>query len=341
MPIVETYNLTKIYGNRLIAVNGVNLSVQEGSIFGLLGPNGAGKTTLLKLLMGLQSPTAGKAELFGRRMRPNAVGIRQRIGYLPTNPRFPPTMTPIAYLDLIGQLFGMGREERKPRLAALLRAVDLLAAASRPIKGFSTGMTTRLGIAASLMNDPDLLIWDEPTAGLDPAGRKYTLDLIAQIGKEKTVIVSSHILSDIDRVCTDVGIMHEGKIIYCGSVRDLKQTIGRNVVEFELDGDDALLDAYCERLTGDWGILAAKRTGAWLEIRFDPAARIATPIARALDLASEMGIDVLAVSSAKAQTEDAFIHLLEVDHADGFSRAYHALPALPHGMERLAEGRPE
>jgi len=211
MALLETQNLTKIYGNKMIAVNGINLSIEKGWVFGLLGPNGAGKTTLVKLLLGLQKPTAGTAQLFGKRVTPNSADIRSRIGYLPTNPKFPPTMTPITYLDLLGRLFGMSREERMPRLSGLIRAVDLLPAASRPIKSFSTGMTTRLGIAASLMNDPDLLIWDEPTAGLDPAGRKYTLDLLRELGKTKTIIVSSHILTDIDRVCDHVGILHQGK----------------------------------------------------------------------------------------------------------------------------------
>jgi ABC-2 type transport system ATP-binding protein len=338
VPIVQTHNLTKIYGNRLIAVNGVNMIVEEGRVFGLLGPNGAGKTTLLKLLLGLQMPTAGRAELFGQRVTPNAAHLRQRVGYLPTNPKFPPTLTPITYLDLIGQLFGMSREERKPRLASLLRAVDLLPAASRPIKNLSTGMTTRLGIAASLLNDPDLLIWDEPTAGLDPAGRKYTIDLIRELGKTKTIIVSSHILSDIDRVCDHVGIMHDGKIIYCGSVRALKETIGRNNVEMEVDGPEELLDDFCRRIENESGIIGCARRGAWLEVRFAPDERIAAPLAHLLTLASERGVEVLAVSSTRAQTEDAFLHLLEVDQSDGFSRAYSALPTAAHGVDGAAQG---
>ena len=105
MPLLQTFNLTKFFGNQLIALNGVNLTVEEGSVFGLLGPNGAGKTTLIKLLLGLQTPSAGRVEMFGQRMSPNAAHLRQRIGYLPTNPKFPPTMTPITYLDLVGQLF--------------------------------------------------------------------------------------------------------------------------------------------------------------------------------------------------------------------------------------------
>jgi ABC-2 type transport system ATP-binding protein len=336
-PILQTRNLTKIYGNRMIAVNGVNMSVEAGQVFGLLGPNGAGKTTMLKLILGLQMPTAGQAELFGQRVTPNAAHLRQRVGYLPTNPKFPPALTPITYLDLIGQLFGMSREQRKPRLASLLRAVDLLPAASRPIRNLSTGMTTRLGIAASLMNDPDLLIWDEPTSGLDPAGRKYTLDLIRELGKTKTVVVSSHILSDIDRVCGHVGIMHEGKIIYCGSVRSLKETIGRNNVELEVDGSNELLDEFVIRLQAAAEVVGAKRKGFFIDVRFDPGAPIAAPLARLLATASEMGVDVLSVSSTRAQTEDAFMHLLEADQSDGFSRAYSDLAPVHHGLDGAAE----
>lgn len=338
MAVVRTQDLTKIYGNRVIALNGVNLQVEEGAIFGLLGPNGAGKTTLLKLVMGLQLPTAGYAEVFGERVGPNAAHVRQRIGYLPTNPRFPPNLTPIAYLDLIGQLFGMSREQRKPRLAALLRAVDLLPAAARPIRSLSTGMTTRLGIAASLMNDPELLIWDEPTAGLDPAGRKYTLDFIRELGRTKTVIVSSHILSDIDRVCTHAGVLQDGQIIFCGSVRDLKQTIGRNHVELEIEGSDDNVAAFVHDVGGMPDVVGHHLRGYWLEVRFRPDISLEEPLRVVLETARRHGVRVLAISSTKAQTEDAFIHLLEEDQADGFIRAYAATPTLPSSVTGNTEG---
>jgi ABC-2 type transport system ATP-binding protein len=320
--LLQTNNLTKIYNNRLIAVNGVNLAVEPGWVFGLLGPNGAGKTTMLKLVMGLQSPTAGSVTLFGDKVSPNSSNVRQRIGYLPTNPKFPPTLTPIGYLDLVGQLFGMDAGLRKPRLAALLRAVDLLGAAAQPIKTLSTGMTTRLGIAAALMNDPELLIWDEPTAGLDPAARKYTLDLIRELGQEKTIIVSSHILSDIDRVCDHVGIMHDGKVIYCGSVADLKRTIGRNTIEVELDGPEARLASWEAEARVLPPVRAVQRTGPWASVALDPDATLAAPLASLLALATQHELEVLSVTSARAQTEDAFLQLLEADQANGFSRAY-------------------
>ena len=151
---IRTEHLTKIYSQRLIAVNDMNLEVPRGSIFGLLGPNGAGKTTTLRLLLGLQRPTAGRAEIFGKACGPNAVDVRSQIGYLATNPKLPDNLRPIEYLDLLGKLARLPREVRKPRVSSLLRAVGLLGATEQRIRTFSTGMCTRLGIAASLMGDP-------------------------------------------------------------------------------------------------------------------------------------------------------------------------------------------
>ncbi len=169
--VVETFKLTKIYKNRLIALNDVTLRLEPGSVLGLLGANGAGKTTFLRLLIGLHRPTAGWAKVFGKTMSPNSADLRRRIGYIPTNPQFPRGMTPISYLDYMARLFGLPADVRKPRLASLIRAVDLLGASGHAIDGFSNGMTARLAVAASLINEPELLVWDEPTHGLDPEAR--------------------------------------------------------------------------------------------------------------------------------------------------------------------------
>src|SRR5437879_7381349 len=179
--VVETYKLTKIYQNRNIAINDVSLTIEPGHVLGLLGPNGAGKTTLLRLILGLHRPTAGTVKVFGRRMTPNAADLRRRIGYIPTNPQFPKGMTPITYLDYMARLFGLPADVRKPRLASLIRAVDLLAVSGQSIAGFSNGMTARLAVATSLINEPDLLIWDEPTHGLDPEARRSMLELIQEL----------------------------------------------------------------------------------------------------------------------------------------------------------------
>src|SRR5882724_11182833 len=196
--VVETFKLTKIYQNRQIALNDVTLKMEPGCVLGLLGPNGAGKTTFLRLVLGLHRPTAGWVKVFGRKMGPNAADLRRRIGYIPTNPQFPRFMTPITYLDYMARLCGLPADVRKPRLASLIRAVDLLGASGHPISRFSTGMTARLAVAASLINEPDLLVWDEPTHGLDPEARRSMLELIKTLSREKTLIVSSHNLSDID-----------------------------------------------------------------------------------------------------------------------------------------------
>src|SRR3954454_16858943 len=134
--VVETTRLTKIYQNRQIALNDVSLRVEPGCVLGLLGPNGAGKTTLLRLTLGLHRPTAGSVKVFGKPMSPNAADLRRRVGYIPTNPQFPRGMTPITYLDYMARLYGLPADVRKPRLASLIRAVDLLAVSGDTIAGF-------------------------------------------------------------------------------------------------------------------------------------------------------------------------------------------------------------
>src|SRR5881296_996277 len=235
--VVETYKLTKIYQNRQIALNDVTLRIEPGCVMGLLGANGAGKTTLLRLVIGLHRPTAGWVKVFGKTMTPNAADLRRRIGYIPTNPQFPRGMTPITYLDYMARLFGLPADVRKPRLASLIRAVDLLGVSGQPIAGFSNGMTARLAVATSLINEPDLLVWDEPTHGLDPEARRSMLDLIKSLAKEKTLVVSSHNLSDIDEVCNHAAVLSRGQLIYCGSLQDLKGRMRRNHYELDLEGD--------------------------------------------------------------------------------------------------------
>jgi ABC-2 type transport system ATP-binding protein len=317
--VIEMDNLTKIFGEKLIAVNNVAFSVDEGAVFGFLGPNGAGKTTTIRLLLGLIRPTAGEVRVFGEKMTPGSSNLRKRMGYLPTNPRFPPRMTPISYLDFVGRLFSIAREERVKRLSTLIRSVGLLDDASREIAGFSTGMVTRLGIAAALMNDPELLILDEPTSGLDPAGRKSTLDLIAELGKEKTIFVSSHILSDIDRVCTDVGVISEGKAIFSGSMKEMKKTTRSHVIRVELEGD---LAKFCEGLKAvDWVVGVETRGGFEVEVAFDPKVPMAEAIREVTDMVSRSGLDLISISSSTSSIEDAFIGLLRDEGSRGFLRA--------------------
>jgi ABC-2 type transport system ATP-binding protein len=317
--IIEMDSLTKIFGEKLIAVNNVNFTIEEGAIFGFLGPNGAGKTTTIRLLLGLIRPTAGEVKVFGETMTPASSDLRMRMGYLPTNPRFPPKMTPIGYLDYVGRLFGIEREARMNRLSSLIRSVGLLGDASREIAGFSTGMVTRLGLAAALMNDPELLILDEPTSGLDPAGRRSTLELIAQLGKEKTIFVSSHILGDIDRICTDVGVISEGKGIFSGSIKDMKKKVRSYVVRLELEGDVGKL---VESLRGEKWVTGVDTRGDFgVDVAFDPSMSVAEAVRRTTDLVSRGGLDMISISSSTSSIEDAFVGLLQDEESRRFLTA--------------------
>jgi ABC-2 type transport system ATP-binding protein len=317
---IQTEHLTKIYGRQIIAVNDLNLEVPRGTIFGLLGPNGAGKTTALRLLLGLQRPTAGRCEVFGKPCGVNSIGVRRMIGHLPTNPKLPGNLRPIEYLDLLSQLFGIPSEERKPRLASLLRAVGLLGATGQKIRTFSTGMTTRLGIAASLVGDPPLLIWDEPTAGLDPSARRFTLDLIRELGKNRTVVVSSHILSDIDQVCSHVGVIHEGRMIFCGALREMKRRLRRDAFRLELDGSSEAIEQFATQASAVEGVSARVDVDETLILQLADGCSRAGCLAEVLRLVESGDMTLQSLRSSQNETEDVYLQLLQEDEAHGFHR---------------------
>jgi len=317
---IRTEHLTKIYNQRLIAVNDMNLEVPKDSVFGLLGPNGAGKTTTLRLLLGLQRPTAGRAEVFGKLCGPNAVVVRSQIGYLPTNPKLPGNLRPIEYLDLLGKLSRLPRQVRKPRISALLRAVGLLGATEQRIQTFSTGMCTRLGLAASLVADPPLLLWDEPTAGLDPTARRFTLDLIRELGKTKTVVVATHILSDIDQICDHLGVMHEGRMIFTGSMQDMKKRLRRDGFSLELEGDTDNIRLLVNEVNNLEGIDARLGAGQVLLVRIANERGRSRALAEVLKLIDASNLSLQAVHSGRNATENAYLQLLQEDEAHGFQR---------------------
>ena len=316
---IQTEHLTKIYGQRLIAVNDMALEVPKGSVFGLLGPNGAGKTTTLRLLLGLQRPTGGWAKVFGETCGPNAVNVRSAIGYLPTNPKLPGHLRPIEYLDLLGKLCRLPHAVRKPRISSLLRAVGLLGATNQLIRTFSTGMCTRLGIAASLVADPPLLIWDEPTAGLDPSARRFTLDLISELGKTKTVISATHILNDIDQICDHLGIMQEGRMIYTGSMTDLKQRLGGDEFCLELVGSEDAIERVTQE-TIALGLKARLQEERYLHIRLTDDQKRAEALAKVLHLVNDHDVRLEAIQSSQNTTENAYLQLLQEEQAHGFDR---------------------
>jgi len=317
---ISTESLTKIYAQRVIAVNDMNLTVPVGSVFGLLGPNGAGKTTTLRLLLGLQRPTAGRAEVFGHACGPNAVAVRARVGYLPTNPKLPGNLRPIEYLNLLGRLCRLPNQVCKPRISSLLRAVGLLGATNQYIRTFSTGMCTRLGIAASLVADPPLLIWDEPTAGLDPSARRFTLDLIRELGKTKTIVVATHILSDIDQICDHLGVMHEGRMIFTGSMHDLKCRLQRDEFSLEIEGDLSDIQTLAQGLADHEGLSARLDGDRILHVRIGQGHSRAGVLADVLKRLEAANLSLQALHSEQNATENAYLKLLQEDHAHGFDR---------------------
>ena len=315
-----TEHLTKIYNQRLIAVNDMNLQVPHGSIFGLLGPNGAGKTTTLRLLLGLQRPTAGHAQVFGKTCGPNSVYVRSQIGYLPTNPKLPGNLRPIEYLDLLGKLSRLPSEVRKPRISALLRAVGLLGATEQRIHTFSTGMCTRLGIAASLVADPPLLLWDEPTAGLDPSARRFTLELIRELGMTKTVVVATHILSDIDQICDHLGVMHEGRMIFTGSMQDMKRRLTSHDFTLELEGPEEDVRRLLLEVADMKGIEAHLDNNQALIVRIADGHSRSRVLADVLQRIDVSNLSLQAIHSGQNTTENAYLQLLQEDEAHGFQR---------------------
>lgn len=202
------------------AVNDLDFEVREGEVIGLLGPNGSGKSTTVKMLLGLLYPTAGRLTVFGK--SPRDVDTKRLIGYLPEESYLYKYLTAYETLDFFGSLFNLSAEERKKRSEQLLEMVGLEHARNRPVGEFSKGMTRRIGLAQAMINDPSLLILDEPTSGLDPLGCREVKDLILLLKKRgKTVIVTSHLLSDIEDVCDRVIILYGGRIRAQGTLQDL------------------------------------------------------------------------------------------------------------------------
>lgn len=320
--VVETTRLTKIYQGRRIAINDVSLTIEPGHVLGLLGPNGAGKTTLLRLILGLHRPTAGTVKVFGKRMTANAADLRRRIGYIPTNPQFPRGMTPIIYLDYMARLFGLPRDVRKPRLAGLIRAVDLLDCSGDPVDRFSQGMTARLAVAASLINEPELLIWDEPTSGLDIEARRSMLELIKSLASEKTLIISSHNLNDVDEVCNHTAVLHHGQMIFCGSLSELKGRIRKNHYELDLEGDQKTITKAVQVIKTMSEFKTVHLKQRRLELLLNPDAANCTALANVFVTLADNKVSLVCIRSVGQQTEQAYLDLVETEESRGFTRLY-------------------
>ena len=224
--IIQTKNLTKRYGDK-VAVNRLELSIEEGEVFGLLGPNGAGKTTTILMLLGLTEPYEGVAMIQGINCTRHPVEVKKMVGYLPDNVGFYPDMTGRENLRFTGRLNGLSGAALEERIDRLLERVGMTRDADRKTSGYSKGMKQRLGIVDVLMKDPKIIIMDEPTLGIDPEGMRELLELISQLSKVdgRTVLISSHQLYQVQQICDRVGIFVGGSMVACGRIEELGRQV--------------------------------------------------------------------------------------------------------------------
>ena len=214
--IVAVNGLKKNFG-KVTALDNIDLRIFDGEIFGLLGPNGSGKTTLIKILLGLLFPSAGEAIVLGE--QPAAISVKNRIGFLPESPQYYPFLNPLETLDFYARLFNLPRKVRIERPGELLNLVGLYDYRRRRLGFFSKGMLQRIGLAVSLINDPDFLLLDEPTVGLDPIGAFKIRDLLLKLKADgKTILLCSHLLSEVEYACDRIGILYKAKLIKEGTL---------------------------------------------------------------------------------------------------------------------------
>ncbi len=303
---VEAESLTKIYRSRvgrreIHALDGVSLRVEPGCLFGLLGPNGAGKTTAVKVLLGLAHPTAGAARILG--LPASDPGSRRRAGYLPEGHRFPGYLTARETLRVFGRMSGMEGPTLARRIPALLARVRLSEWADVRVRKFSKGMTQRLGLAAALVHDPEVLLLDEPTDGVDPVGRRQIRDLLREeASRGRAILLNSHLLSEVELTCDRVAVLRQGKVAAEGTIEELTAPSNPSkVYKLVASGvDQALLEAFRASGAAVEGVNEHFR----LSVR-DPAHLNAL-----IDAARSRGVLLSELTPEKSTLEDVFVDLV-------------------------------
>lgn len=260
--VVETEGLGKSFG-QVQALRSVHLQVPRKSIFGFLGPNGAGKTTMMKLLLGLARPTSGSGRIFGQDIVRDSVAIRSRVGYLPQQPRFVDDMSARDTLRFTARFFFSGPPSKiEARVAEMLDLVGLTDKADRPVRGFSGGERQRLGLALAQVNDPELLILDEPAAALDPIGRREVMEVMERLRDHTTIFYSTHILDDVQMVSDSVAILNHGTLVAQGPIEELLEGGGRPVYTLSFKGDAQRALARIKALPWVSGVQEVGRNGS-------------------------------------------------------------------------------
>lgn len=293
--IVQTENLSKRFGKEQ-AVAGLDLKIRKGEIYGFLGPNGAGKTTTIRMLLGLMKPTSGKIKIFQKDVTKERIEILSKIGSLVENPSYYPHLTAYENLEALRKILDVP----KSRIDEVLAIVRLTEAANKKVKGFSLGMKQRLGIAASLLHNPELLILDEPTNGLDPSGIIEIRNLIKRLPSEygMTIVISSHLLSEIDQMATTVGIVSKGKMIFQDSIEVMRMQAQPKVL-FKVNNSEQAWRSLVKN-----GIKAECKEG---QIVLDECSD--EKVAQIVQILVQEGFSVYRVEEEKQSLEDIFLQM--------------------------------
>lgn len=308
--MVEIKNLTKKYGDNL-AVDNISFTVSKGEILGFLGPNGAGKSTTMNILTGYLSCTSGEVKIDGYDILDNPIEAKKRIGYLPEHPPLYMDMTVSEYLDFVYDLKGV-KEERTEHLSKIMDAVKITDVKNRLISNLSKGYKQRVGLAQAMVGNPEVLILDEPTVGLDPKQIIEIRDVIKKLGRDHTVILSSHILQEVNAICERVIIINKGKLVASDTAENLGKSISNeNKFQLRVAGDErSILDA----LEGISGIkyiksLGRKEAGSIdFIVEAEPNVDVRTPIFNAL---AQCGLPILAMQALDLSLEDIFLEVTQ------------------------------
>ena len=323
-PAVRARGLTKRFGP-VVALDGLDLEVPTGSVFGLLGPNGAGKTTALRILTGLARPNAGTAEVAGVPVGLDRPELHRRVGYLDQDPRYYGWMRGRELLELVGRLAGLDGAALRTRVASMLDRAGLAEAAERRIGGYSGGMRQRLGIAQALLAEPTIVFLDEPVSSLDPEGRRDVLELISGLRGSLTVVFSTHVLADVERICDRVAILDRGRLVAEGPLDDLLAAHARPIYRLIADSGQASgVEALIARLgRAPWAGEVSTEPGGVIKIGVTDATAASEAL---LPLVAEIGLRLATFERVRPSLEDVFIELVAPRRSDdldgrGFVRA--------------------
>jgi ABC-2 type transport system ATP-binding protein len=300
---IRTEGLGKDFG-RFRALDSLDLTVEGPGVFGFLGPNGAGKSTTIRMLTGLSRPTRGRAWIAGQPVNLETGATAPLCGYLAEDPQYYPWMTGREFLIFVGQLFGLSGPDLARRVDELLELVNLRDAGGRRLGGYSRGMRQRLGIAQALIHRPPVLILDEPVSALDPLGRRDVLDLIARLGEEHTVFMSTHILADVERICERVAVLNQGQLITTARTEELRERYAQPIFEVEFEHPQPGFTADLRALP--W-VAGVEQHGTLTRV---VAADVATARTALLPLVTATGAPLLRYEQVLPSLEDVFVRLV-------------------------------